>query len=461
MSKVTLGLGNGPQLTTKLEPMAMKITVIGLGYLGATHAVAMAELGHEVIGIEANPQRLSDLQNGKVPFFEPGLDDALKDVIEKGNIKFQAEHDASSLEADLHFLCVGTPQLPGSYAANTQYLKDACSALAPYLREDAVVAGKSTVPVGTAAELAALLRKETGREPHLAWNPEFLREGTALEDSLRPDRIVIGVDDERSEAMLRKVYKPITDHGTPFIVTDIPTSELVKVAANSFLATKISFINAMAEIAEVSGADAVQLAEAIGYDERIGKKFLRTGIGFGGGCLPKDIRAFMARAEELGVGSAVSFLDDIDDINKRRRVRVVEVLKKELGSLSGKKILVLGAAFKPDSDDLRDSPAIGVIKLLGEAGANVVVHDPIALHQVNLQYPNLQTEQDVVKAATAAEAVVLATEWNDYKALEPKEVGAVVANKLLVEGRNTLAIGEWQRAGWRVIALGRNVEAKA
>jgi UDPglucose 6-dehydrogenase len=318
----------------------MKITVIGLGYLGATHAIAMAELGHDVIGIEANPQRLSDLQNGVIPFFEPGLDEALQAVLKKGNIKFQADHGPESLEADLHFLCVGTPQLPGSYAANTSYLQDACKALAPYLREDAVVAGKSTVPVGTAEMLTELLAKETSFAPHLAWNPEFLREGTALEDSLRPDRLVIGVNDERSEEVLREVYQPITDLGTPFIVTDIPTAELVKVAANSFLATKISFINAMAEIAEVAGADAVQLAEAIGYDDRIGKKFLRTGIGFGGGCLPKDIRAFMARAEELGVGAAVSFLDDIDDINKRRRVRVVDVLKNELGDLKGKKILV-------------------------------------------------------------------------------------------------------------------------
>lgn len=441
--------------------MAMKITVIGLGYLGATHAVAMAELGHDVIGIEANPQRLADLQNGKIPFFEPGLDDALQDVIETGRIKFQADHTEESREADLHFLCVGTPQLPGSYAANTQYLKDACVALAPFLREDAVVAGKSTVPVGTAGELAALLKKETGKDAHLAWNPEFLREGTALEDSLRPDRIVIGINDERSEEVLRKVYKPITDHGTPFIVTDIPTAELVKVAANSFLATKISFINAMAEIAEVAGADAVQLAEAIGYDERIGKKFLRTGIGFGGGCLPKDIRAFMARAEELGVGTAVSFLDDIDDINKRRRTRVVNVLQQELGALGDKKVVVLGAAFKPDSDDLRDSPAIAVAKLISEAGANVVVHDPIALHQVNQQYPHMHTEQEVLKAVVGADAIVQATEWAEYKALEPKHLGEVMANKLLIDGRNTLPVAEWQRAGFKVIALGRNVEAKA
>ena len=440
----------------------MKITVIGLGYLGATHAIAMAELGHDVIGIEANPQRLSDLQNGVVPFYEPGLDEALARVLKKGNIKFKADHDDESLEADLHFLCVGTPQLPGSYAANTEYLHSAVKALAPYLREDAVVAGKSTVPVGTSAELTRVLAEAAGFTPHLAWNPEFLREGTALEDSLRPDRIVIGVNDERSEELLRKVYKSITDHGTPFLVTDIPTAELVKVAANSFLATKISFINAMAEIAEVSGADAVALAEAIGYDERIGKKFLRTGIGFGGGCLPKDIRAFMARAEELGVGSAVAFLEDVDQVNLRRRARVVDLLHRELGSdLSGKRVLVLGAAFKPDSDDLRDSPAIAVSKLIKATGATVVVHDPISLHHVAAQHPEFETEQELLKAAAGADALVLATEWQEYRDVNPAHLADVVANKLLIEGRNAVNVERWQQAGWRVLALGRNVEVNA
>ena len=438
----------------------MKITVIGLGYLGATHAIAMAELGHEVIGIEANPKRLTDLQNGVVPFFEPGLDEALQNVIAKGNIKFQEDHTEESREADLHFLCVGTPQLPGSYAANTEYLHQAVKALAPYLREDAVVAGKSTVPVGTSAELSSALAEATGFTPHLAWNPEFLREGTALEDSLRPDRIVIGVNDERSAEVLRKVYEPITVHGTPFLVTDIPTAELVKVAANSFLATKISFINAIAEIAEVSGADAVALAEAIGYDERIGNKFLRNGIGFGGGCLPKDIRAFMARAEELGVGSAVDFLDDVDQINLRRRARVVNLLKQELGSLAGKRVLVLGAAFKPNSDDLRDSPSIAVAKLILAEGANVVIHDPISLDHVRASQPELIAEQDLVRAATGADALVLATEWNDYREGHvPADLAPVVANKLIIDGRNALKVDKWQESGFRLIALGRNVEA--
>ncbi len=441
----------------------MKITVIGLGYLGATHAVAMAELGHDVIGIEANPQKLADLQNGIVPFYEPGLDEALKNVIAKGNIKFKADHDEESRQADLHFLCVGTPQLPGSYAANTEYLHSAVKALAPYLRQDAVVAGKSTVPVGTSAILTQVLADAAGFAPHLAWNPEFLREGTALEDSLRPDRIVIGVNDEVSEQALRKVYKKILDHGTPFLVTDIPTAELVKVAANSFLATKISFINAMAEIAEVSGADAVALAEAIGYDERIGNKFLRNGIGFGGGCLPKDIRAFMARAQELGVGKAVDFLADVDDVNLRRRARVVDLLNRELGAdLSGKRVLVLGAAFKPDSDDLRDSPAIAVAKLIKVTGATVVVHDPISLDHVRAQNPDFVAEQDLALAATGADAVVLATEWAQYREGHiPADLGKVVANKLVIDGRNALKVEKWQQAGWRLIALGRNVEATA
>ncbi|MEN9748918.1 MAG: hypothetical protein RLZZ603_1610 [Actinomycetota bacterium] len=416
---------------------------------------------HDVIGIEANPKRLSDLQNGVVPFYEPGLDEALQNVLAKGNIKFQEDHTEESREADLHFLCVGTPQLPGSYAANTEYLHSAVKALAPYLREDAVVAGKSTVPVGTSAALTELLAKEAGFQPHLAWNPEFLREGTALEDSLRPDRIVIGVNDERSAELLRKVYEPITVHGTPFLVTDIPTAELVKVAANSFLATKISFINAMAEIAEVSGADAVALAEAIGYDERIGNKFLRNGIGFGGGCLPKDIRAFMARAEELGVGKAVDFLDDVDQINLRRRARVVDLLKRELGaSISGKRVLVLGAAFKPDSDDLRDSPSIAVAKLIQAEGATVVIHDPISLDHVRATQPEMIAEQDLVKAATGVDAIVLATEWSHYREGHvPADLAPVVGNKLIIDGRNALKVDKWQKAGFRLIALGRNVEA--
>jgi len=436
----------------------MKITVIGLGYLGATHAVAMSKTGHQVIGIEKNPAKLESLRQGKAGFFEPGLDQALQEELAAGRISFQAEHDQNSATADLHFICVGTPQTAGSLAADTSYLFSAIEDLAPYLKSDAVVVGKSTVPVGTAASLTERLSELTTFTPHLAWNPEFLREGTALEDSLRPDRLVIGVNDERSEQVLREVFAPMIASGIPFLVTDIPTAELVKAAANAFLATKISFINAMAEIAEVSGADASKLAEAIGYDERIGNKFLRNGVGFGGGCLPKDIRALMARAEELGVGQSVAYLKEIDNINLRRRVRVIQMLESELGSLSQKRVLVLGAAFKPDSDDVRDSPALGIAMLAKAKGAQVVVHDPVALHGVALKHPDLLTEPDLGIAFKDIDAVVLATEWKEYRQLDPATVFDSVDNPLIIDGRNVLDIKAWQQAGFKVLALGKTVK---
>jgi UDPglucose 6-dehydrogenase len=436
--------------------MAMKITVIGLGYLGTTHAVAMAKVGHQVIGIEPNQSRIDSLVQGKAGFFEPGLDQELKAQLATGRLAFKQAHDESSREADIHFICVGTPQTAGSMAADTSYLESAIRDIAPFLREDALVVGKSTVPVGTAAKLTTQLSKVTDfTSPNLAWNPEFLREGTALEDSLNPDRLVVGVTNSRSEELLRKVFAPMVESGVPFLVTDLATAELVKAAANAFLATKISFINAMAEIAEVSGADATQLAKAIGYDERIGNKFLRNGVGFGGGCLPKDIRALIARADELGVGEAVSYLNEIDKINLRRRDRVIALLIQELGSLQGKRVLILGAAFKPDSDDVRDSPALGIALLAKAAGAEVVVHDPVALHGVALKHPELELEQNLANAFVGADAVVLATEWKEYRELDPKSVNP--GNKFIIDGRNVLDVALWQQAGFKVLALGRTI----
>ena len=435
----------------------MKISVIGLGYLGATHAVAMAKLGHEVIGIEPDESRLSALQSGKVPFFEPGLEEALLEVQKSGTLTFQSAHDEASAACELHFLCVGTPQLADSNAADTSHVFAAASELAAFISLDAVVAGKSTVPVGTAQQLKDEMSKIAGFEVNLAWNPEFLREGTALEDSLKPDRIVVGTWDREAESKLREVYQPILETGTPFISLDVPTAELVKVAANSFLATKISFINAMAEVAEVSGADTVALAEAIGFDERIGKKFLRNGVGFGGGCLPKDIRAFIARAEELGVGSAVDFLKDIDEVNLRRRDRVVELAKQDLKDLSDKRILVLGISFKPDSDDLRDSPSLDVALRFSTLGAKVTVHDPMALGALGDRYPELERAKDIETGAKDAELIFLGTEWSEYIWIDPASFGDLVANKLIIDGRNVLDVASWQAAGWRLIALGRNV----
>jgi UDPglucose 6-dehydrogenase len=442
---------------TQLGFVIVRVTVIGLGYLGATHAVAMAELGHEVIGIEPNPKQLQALQNGEAPFHEPGLDHALQSVIASGRVRFQEAHDENSASADLHFICVGTPQLLGSTAADTSFVKAAAAELAKHLKPDAVVAGKSTVPVGTASKLHKLMSDIAGFDVHLAWNPEFLREGTALEDSLRPDRIVVGAWTQHSIDVIKTAYAPILNLGTPFLALDVPTAELVKVAANAFLATKISFINAMAEVAEVAGADAVALAQAIGYDERIGKKFLRTGIGFGGGCLPKDIRGFVARAEELGVGSAVEFLKDMDAINLRRRDRVITLAKQELGNLRGKRIVVLGVSFKPDSDDLRDSPALEIAQRLQAGGAQVTVHDPVALPALALKDPSLDREQELVEAVREADLVILGTEWKIYRELDPNIIGALVNNQTVIDGRNVLDVAAWQSAGWKVIALGRSI----
>lgn len=439
-------------LMDKLEPM--KITVIGLGYLGATHAVAMAELGHEVIGIEPDDQKRKSLAAGNLPFFEPGLDKALVDVIKTERISFKSAHDDESKDAQMHFICVGTPQKIGSNAADTKYLFAAIEALAPYLSEDAVVVGKSTVPVGTAKELTEKLATLVDFQPKLAWNPEFLREGTALEDSLRPDRIVIGTEDSYAEQKIREVYKPITDnHDTPVLITDIPTAELVKAAANSFLATKISFINAMAEIAEVSGADTVKLAEAIGMDNRIGKLFLRNGIGFGGGCLPKDIRGLMARAEELGVGHAVGFLNEVDQINLRRRKRVVDLAIEELGQVKDKKISILGATFKPDSDDLRDSPALNVALELAEMGARVHIHDPVAVDHLQAYEKSLIANEDLTEVLADSELSILGTEWKEYKQLNPANLS--VKNKVIIDGRNVLNREAWENAGWKMTSLGR------
>lgn len=433
----------------------MKISVIGLGYLGATHAVAMAKLGHSVIGIDKDQAKVESLRNGQIPFFEPGLSDALKEVIKEGKVQFQTSHDENSASADLHFLCVGTPQSPDG-SANTSYLYAAIEDLAPYLSNAAVVVGKSTVPVGTAQSLKDNLQAAVGFEPRLIWNPEFLREGTALEDSLKPDRIVIGYWQKEDSFPLLVAYEKLIQAGSPVVELDVPTAELVKVAANAFLATKVSFINAMAEVAEVVGADAVALSKAIGYDERIGNKFLRSGIGFGGGCLPKDIRGFIARAEELGVGQALSFLKEIDGINERRRQRVVELAKQELGNLSGKKITVLGISFKPNSDDLRESPALEIARSLAKAGAVVTVTDPKALH--GLTDSSLSPQADTLAALTGAELVILGTEWDEYKQLNPAAAKAKVTSATVIDGRNVLDVAAWQAAGWRVLALGRTID---
>ncbi|MEU6696871.1 UDP-glucose/GDP-mannose dehydrogenase family protein [Pseudonocardia sp. NPDC046786] len=438
-------------------PEALKISVIGCGYLGAVHAASMAELGHEVVGVEVDVEKAEALAAGRVPFFEPGFEELLRRSLASGRLSFSPDMKAAT-GAAVHFVCVGTPQRRGEYAADLTYVEAATSSLLDVLGPGELVVGKSTVPVGTAARLAALVAERVP-EAALAWNPEFLREGFAVQDTLHPDRLVYGVADGGpvdAEALLDRVYARIVADDTPKVVTDYATAEMVKTAANSFLATKISFINAMAELCEATGADVKQLADAIGHDDRIGRKFLNAGLGFGGGCLPKDIRAFMARAGELGADQALTFLREVDNINMRRRIRMVELARQVCDdSLLGKRIAVLGAAFKPDSDDIRDSPALNVAAQLQLQGASVRVTDPQALPNVRRQWSQLDCVDTPEEAAEGADAVLLLTEWRQYKELDPAAFGAVVRTRRVLDGRNALDREAWEAAGWTYRALGR------
>jgi len=431
----------------------VKLSVVGTGYLGATHAAAMAELGHEVLGVDVDETKVDRLSAGQVPFFEPKLPQLLSKHVASGRLRFTTSIAQAAEFADLHFVCVGTPQKAGELAADVSHVDAAFSSLAEHLRPGSVVVGKSTVPVGTAARLAKQIRSAGGE---LIWNPEFLREGFAVEDTLHPDRIVIGVEDDGAREVLEEAYAPIMGEDVPVVVTDFATAELVKVAANSFLATKISFINAMAEVCEVTGADITQLASAIGHDPRIGHKFLRPGLGFGGGCLPKDIRAFIARAGELGVDQAVSFLKSIDEINLRRRARTVDLAREMCdGSLAGRRAGILGAAFKPDSDDIRDSPALDVAFAIQRAGAAVWVYDPQAMGNAKDSYPTLAYAPTALEACADADVVLHLTEWAEFRDLTPDDLAAVVGERNIVDGRSVLDPVTWRSAGWLFRSLGR------
>ncbi len=444
--------------------MALKITVIGTGYLGATHAAAMAELGFEVLGLDVVPEKIEMLGQGRVPMFEPGLEELLRKHVagiegSTGRLRFTMDWAEVAEFGDVHFVCVNTPQKHGEYACDMSHVDTAMESLAKHLRKPCLVVGKSTVPVGSADRLAARILELApgGGEVELAWNPEFLREGFAVQDTLHPDRIVVGVRSERAEKLLREVYAtPIAD-GSPFVVTDFPTSELVKTSANSFLATKISFINAMAEVCEAAGGDVAKLAEAIGYDDRIGKKFLRAGIGFGGGCLPKDIRAFMARAGELGADQALTFLREIDSINMRQRGQMVELARQALGGgpFLGKRVAVLGATFKPDSDDVRDSPALNVAGQVHLQGGQVTVYDPKGMDNARRLFPTLGYADSAIEAVRGADVVLHLTEWREFRELDPAELGEVVAARVVLDGRNALDPEVWRSAGWTYRAMGR------
>jgi UDPglucose 6-dehydrogenase len=448
-----------------------RLTFIGTGYLGATYAVCFAELGYEVLGYDIDAPKIDKLTGGQVPFHEPGLDELLRKNLSAGRLRFTTSIEQVAEFGDIHFICVNTPQRADSMAADLSYVESAVVDLAPRLTRKALIAGKSTVPVGTAEWVEQLVRRHSpeSAEVEVAWSPEFLQEGHAMEDVLRPNRVIFGVRTDWATAMLYAAHKGVfdlastEDREVPVVVTDFATAELVKVAANAFLATKISFINAMAEICEAAGADVTMLARAIGYDRRIGNKFLRAGVGFGGGCLPKDIRAFQARAQELGVGEALRFLHEVDLINQRRRQRVVqlaaELLSRAVGpagpDLSGLRIAVLGAAFKPNSDDVRDSPALSIVRKLWRCGADVSVYDPEGTENARRDVPDVAYAKSIAEAVTGADLVCVLTEWEEFRNADPVALGTIASGRRVIDGRNCLDPVIWRHAGWEYRGMGR------
>jgi UDPglucose 6-dehydrogenase len=444
--------------------MPLRVTVIGTGYLGVTHAACLAEAGFEVLGLDVDAEKVATLSAGAVPFHEPGLAELVSRHVATGRLTFTTSFVEAGAFGDVHYLCVGTPQRWNGLGADLGYLESAVDALAPHLRVQCLVVGKSTVPVGTAERLALRISAQApaNGDVELAWNPEFLREGKAVADTLRPDRIVVGVSSEIAEKILRQVYAAQIEDGTPFIVTDVATAELVKVAANAFLATKVSFMNVMAELCEATGADVVALRDAIGQDGRIGRRYLHAGLGFGGGCLPKDIRALMAQAAELGVGPAVAFLHEVDTINMSRRTRMVGLAQEACdGTVLGKRIAVLGASFKPDSDDVRDSPALNVAAQLQLHGATVCVYDPAARANAERAFPSLHYRGSALEAAEDAHVVMHLTEWEEFRDLDPRSLDGVVTRKYIIDGRNALDPERWRRDGWTYRGLGRPRTADA
>ncbi len=435
----------------------MRITVIGTGYLGAVHAACLAEIGHHVLGVDTDAQKVAALRDGRAPFYEPGLEEILLRVVRSGRLRFGMSLEEAACFGDVHFICVGTPQLPGAAGADLGSINAVIDGLAPHLARSCLVVGKSTVPVGTAARLGARMAAlaPAGAAAEMAWNPEFLREGHAVRDTLRPDRLVAGVVSAAADATLRAVYAPLLDAGTPYIATDLPTAELVKVAANAFLATKISFINAVSDVCAAAGADVVTLADALGHDGRIGRRFLSPGLGFGGGCLPKDVQAFLASAADLGVGESLRFLREVDAVNRsRRRLAVSAARELAGGSFAGSNAAVLGAAFKPGTDDVRDSPALSVADAIRREGATVTVHDPRASYNARRIYPDLDYAEEPAKACEAADVVLHLTEWDEYAQIDPAELLPVVRSPTILDARNVLPLDRWRAAGWTARSLG-------
>ena len=437
----------------------MRLSVIGCGHLGAVHAACMANIGHEVLGVDIDEGKTEMLNSGKAWFREPGLDEMLSRNVAEGRLRFTTSFAEAAKFAPVHFLGVATPGLPGGTYDLSQ-LRMAIAELAQHITGPGVIIGKSTVPPGTTASLSKIATEICRHSIDFVWNPEFLREGCAIQDTLMPDRIVIGTTSDASEAVLRDIYRPLTDAGTPLVVTDFATAELVKGAANAFLATKISFINSMADLCRVVGGDARALAEALGMDPRIGKSFLNAGIGYGGGCLPKDVRGLAAFADQTGVHKTSELLMAVDGFNTARRADVVRMVGEAAAggpvptqSHARKRIAVWGAAFKPGIDDVRDSPSLDIACRLHDLGAHVTVYDPVAMGNALRVSPQLKYADSALEAARDADAVLVATAWPEFASISPFAAIAVGASMTVVDACQGIDNGTWREAGWKVLSL--------
>jgi UDPglucose 6-dehydrogenase len=438
----------------------MRLAVVGCGYLGVTLAAAMAKLGNEVIGVDVDAAKVISLNRGIAGFFEPDVDELLARHVATGAQAFTTSYREALDFSDVVFLTVGTPPVPGGSHYDLTHLRAAVRQIAAEVRRPTVVIGKSTVQVGTAHDLSRLIRHEypgSARMIRVAWMPEFVRESSAVTDTLAPSRIVIGIEpgDKDIAHLVRKLHGDAVSAGTRFIVTNLATAELAKCAANAFLATKLSFINAMAELCEVAGGDVEQLAEVLASDPRIGPGGMRPGLGFGGGCLPKDIRAFARSAHDLGIPESLRFLQEVDAINLRRRDRVVD-LAIELcqPDVRGTRVAVWGAAFKPGTDDIRDSPALAVADRMSQLGASVVVCDPRASGNGRSAHPQLEFDHCPTRAASGSHLLLHLTEWPDFKSVDPRMLASVVAQRNIIDARGSLDAASWELAGWTYRRLG-------
>jgi UDPglucose 6-dehydrogenase len=428
--------------------------MIGAGYVGLVSGACFADFGHHVTCIDKDARRIAALQGGEIPIFEPGLADLVQANMREGRLEFAAEPSVAA-EADAVFIAVGTPSRRGDGYADLSFVYEAVREIAPLLAPTAVLVTKSTVPVGTGDEIERILReRRPDADVQVVSNPEFLREGAAIQDFKHPDRIVVGSDDSRAREVLAKIYRPLYLNAAPILYVSRRTAELIKYASNAFLATKITFINEIADLCEQVGADVQDVARGMGLDNRIGGKFLHPGPGFGGSCFPKDATALLKTAQDHGVPlRIVEIVSAVNDQRKRAMARkVVAALD---GSVRGKTIAVLGLAFKPNTDDTRDSPAIPLITALQDLGARVCAYDPAGMEQAKQALPAVYYCDSVYAAAEGADALVIATEWEQFRALDLARLKAVMARPLIVDLRNIYRAEEMKRADFRYIAIGR------